>query len=270
MTKGIVTAAIMGAVLTVGVPAAAQTTGTVSGRDRAAYDALITELATMEEVLVRTVNRSARDVEQRLPSSMSGVVLFAGPTQVRGFRLVDYGVFFDVEYPVLRRTILWSMQMLESNLEADFRMLQRRMEQFADLPSLERLLRDGEPNRRPPVSPVGLGAAPDRRRDLDVDAGAEPTPDPPRAEPPRVPAADVDDLYRTALNTALVDAVLQYGGGLAALLEQDEWLTVTARDVRARRGRDSTLRVKARDVIALRDGDLTIDAARARVDASPF
>ena len=57
---------------------------------------------------------------------------------------------------------------------------------------------------------------------------------------------------------------------LAALLEQDEWLTVTARDVRARRGRDSTLRVKARDVIALRDGDLTIDAARARVDASPF
>ena len=286
--KRVVTVTIMSAVLAFGVPVLAQTSGAVDGNDQEGQDALLAELATMEEVLVRTVNQSVRDVEQQLPSTMPGIVLFAGPAQVRGFRLADYGVFFDVEYPVLRRTILWSMQMLGANLEADFRMFQRRMERLADLPSIERMLGDDDLVRRSTLSSVGLGAAADQRaRDLDLDAGLVSPVVPSSAAQPRVPGSEVDDLLRAALNGALVDAVLRHGDALAALLGQDEWLTVTARDVRARRSRDSTLRVKARDVVflkrrahsvrgatrrrlGLRDGDLTIDVVRARVDGSPF
>ena len=47
-------------------------------------------------------------------SNTDNVVLLVGLTRARGFRLDDYGVVFDVEFPSMRRSMVWSMQALES------------------------------------------------------------------------------------------------------------------------------------------------------------
>ena len=41
------------------------------------------------------------------------MVMLAGMTRARGFRLDDYGVMFDVEFPSMRRSMVWSLQELE-------------------------------------------------------------------------------------------------------------------------------------------------------------
>ena len=50
-----------------------------------------------------------------LASPVPGMLYFAGPIRVRGFELQDYGVFFHVEHPVVRRSILWWMNTLQFN-----------------------------------------------------------------------------------------------------------------------------------------------------------
>ena len=46
-------------------------------------------------------------------SNTDNMVMLAGLTRARGFRLDDYGVVFDVEFPSMRRSMVWSMQELE-------------------------------------------------------------------------------------------------------------------------------------------------------------
>ena len=41
------------------------------------------------------------------------MVMLAGMERARGFRLDDYGVVFDVEFPSMRRSMVWSLQQLE-------------------------------------------------------------------------------------------------------------------------------------------------------------
>ena len=41
------------------------------------------------------------------------MVMLAGMPRARGFRLDDYGVMFDVEFPSMRRSMVWSLQELE-------------------------------------------------------------------------------------------------------------------------------------------------------------
>jgi hypothetical protein len=68
----------------------------------------------MERALEDAVTHGVRIVERQLPA-VPGMLYFAGPVRVRGFELNDYGVFLDVEHPVVRRSILWSMNTLQLN-----------------------------------------------------------------------------------------------------------------------------------------------------------
>ena len=77
-------------------------------------------------------------------------------------------------------------------------------------------------------------------------------------------------MYREALRGMLIETLLRHGGGLGALLDRGDWLTAVARDTRGLPGRDTTVRIKAGDVAALHAGALSLDEARARVDASSF
>ena len=53
-------------------------------------------------------------LNQRLQqSNTDNMVMLAGLTRARGFRLDDYGVVFDVEFPSMRRSMVWSIQELE-------------------------------------------------------------------------------------------------------------------------------------------------------------
>ena len=53
-------------------------------------------------------------LDQRLQaSSAANMVMLAGMARARGFRLDNYGVLFDVEFPSMRRSMVWSLQELE-------------------------------------------------------------------------------------------------------------------------------------------------------------
>ena len=55
-------------------------------------------------------------LNQRLQASNTdNMVMLAGLTRARGFRLDDYGVVFDVEFPSMRRSMVWSIQELEKS-----------------------------------------------------------------------------------------------------------------------------------------------------------
>jgi small ligand-binding sensory domain FIST len=46
-------------------------------------------------------------------STAANMVMLAGMERARGFRLDNYGVVFDVEFPSMRRSMVWSLQQLE-------------------------------------------------------------------------------------------------------------------------------------------------------------
>ena len=241
-------------------PAAAQAGGPAGVERTAADDPLTAHIQGLERVLSRAVAVSARGVEQQLPPWSPGLMLFAGPVQVRGFRLDGYGVFFDVECPVLRQSVLWSMEIMD----ADLRMMRRSLERLRELGAFAPVLRELDPDANTSVS-FSPGTAPgDRRSRVATGDAPAAVPDAPQASP------DLHAVYQDALRELLIDALLGYGGALGALLGQDEWLTVVARDTRGVPGRDTTVRVRAGDVAALHAGSLSLVEARARVDTSSF
>ena len=231
------------------------------------------QIQVLERVLASAVGRSASAVEGQVPAGGPGLVLFAGPIQVRGFRLEGYGVFFDVEYPVLRRSIVWSMQRLDPLFELSL-----------DI-ALQMLRRQFPPDDLAPAGRAGGRAAGrlsgSRTTPLERVAGGAPRPAPdPRYAPgvagdgaaPATGRAVVDPLrvYRQALQASLTDALVLGGAALGAMLPEDALLTVGARDATGLDGRDGRLRVAARDLAAFREGRITLEEARERVEAFGF
>src|SRR6185437_13981302 len=71
------------------------------------------QVFVMEAVLQRAVDHGAETLNQQIHRVMPNMIVLAGMSRARGFRLPDYGVFFDVEVPALRKSIAWSFQMLD-------------------------------------------------------------------------------------------------------------------------------------------------------------
>ena len=72
------------------------------------------QIAAFEAALENAVRYGAQMLDQRLQaSSAANMVMLAGMARARGFRLDDYGVMFDVEFPSMRRSMVWSLQELE-------------------------------------------------------------------------------------------------------------------------------------------------------------
>jgi hypothetical protein len=72
------------------------------------------QIAALEGALENAVQQGTLMLNQRLQASNTdNWVMLAGLTRARGFRLDDYGVVFDVEFPSMRRSMVWSMQELE-------------------------------------------------------------------------------------------------------------------------------------------------------------
>ena len=71
-------------------------------------------ISALEGVLENAVQFGKQMLDQRLQeSSAANMVMLAGMARARGFRLDDYGVVFDVEFPSMRRSMVWSLQQLE-------------------------------------------------------------------------------------------------------------------------------------------------------------
>ena len=259
---GIVTLVVVVLTVAGAAPATGQDTSP-AGVERADADPLTSQIQVLEQVLSRAVALSARGVEQQMPPWTPGLMLFAGPAQVRGFRLAGYGVFFDVECPVLRQSVLWSLEMMD----ADLRRIRGALQELRLSGALPPVLRELDPNagRRVAFTPGGAAAPADRPA-----LGSPGDAPPGGGNAPDASAPDLHTVYQEALREMLIDAVLGYGGRLGALLDGNDWLTVIARDTRGLPGQDMTVRIRAGDLTALHAGSLTLDEARARVDISSF
>ena len=72
------------------------------------------QIAALEGALENAVQHGTQMLNQRLQASNTdNMVMLAGLTRARGFRLDDYGVVFDVEFPSMRRSMVWSIRELE-------------------------------------------------------------------------------------------------------------------------------------------------------------
>ena len=73
------------------------------------------QIAALEGALENAVRQGTEMLNQRLQASNTdNMVMLAGLTRARGFRLDDYGVVFDVEFPSMRRSMVLSMQELNA------------------------------------------------------------------------------------------------------------------------------------------------------------
>ena len=243
-------------------PVSAQTVAEREGDGEAV--AVERQIRLIEQALEQAVGRGVSTVEQQFSTFVPGLRFFAGSIQARGFALDGYGLFFDVEYPVVRRSILWSMgalnQFVDANMASALANLRRQMLAMQDGPgrsAFSEALRELEGQvRSTRERSVSLGGS-DRIADRRVDES---------------PTPDAVELYRTTLTQALTDVLINYGGALpAGALGDEQWLTVAARDGRGLRSgggepRTLLLRVRGRDLSAFRDGRLPVAAVRARVE----
>ena len=223
------------------------------------------QMRLMERALEDAVTRGVRIVEQQLPP-VPRVLYFAGTVRVRGFELQDYGVFFDVEHPVVRRSIVWSMNtlQLDGGMPDLFQDLRRRLHTMPEGPGqlVEQILSEmeAELQRVTPSGPAGLGTA---RVSSSEDNDTR--------HPDRPVTIDPLETYLTALRGELTDALISHGPTLG--VADDHWVSVAARDGRGQIDprvssppRTLRIRIRGRDLAALGAGRLSVEALRRRVE----
>jgi hypothetical protein len=175
------------------------------------------QIQMMEGVLTRAVRSGAEDLARRMQSRDPSLMLFTGQARARGFVLEGYGVFFDVEIPALRPTVVWAARTLE-----------RDQSMANAMDSLARAL------AAMPEGPVRV------RAEQALKHVQQLSPAPQQQRPQGMPqsgavqtaAADATNdphtSYTEAVKNALIDAMLDYS--LPMDLGSEEWFTVAARD----------------------------------------
>jgi hypothetical protein len=248
----------------------------------------------MEGALARAVDFGAKKLNQEIRSVMPDVFMLAGEAQARGVYLDGYGVFFDVEVPMLRQSMMWSLRMMmdqgDTQLQTAIANLRKGLQQGVADPelrlSMEKSLRTLERQATPGA---GLQQRVGQRGDAVVTPGVilpadPPMPSPASAPPPPAPVADKawatdpNRAYTEAVQKALVDAMIDYSGPMK--IGADEWLTVAARD---NERRDSLApqdpfeetvtmiyRIKGSDLQAYRANKIDLEEVRRRVKIGQF
>lgn len=230
----------------------------------------------MERVLEQAVQNGAAVLTRQVRAISPDAMFLSGGSQVRGFRLDGYGVFFDVEVPALMPTAIWTLRaMIDYNGESLQRLrayIQKDVPDPRVRAELELALRTIEvqvPGRITPPEP-SVSAA-------NLAAGASPAAA--RQAPPvdKTVLADPGAAYTKAVKDALVDSMLENSAPLA--IGNDEWLTIAARDGEppsrlvpgdAYDLTTTVIRVKGSDLAAYRAGRLTLAEARSRVEIKEF
>ncbi len=250
------------------------------------------QLAIMADVLERAVQQGARVMSTRLP--MSQIMLIGGDARARGFRLEGYGIFFDVEVPAMRQSVVWSWRMLDltgggaAGAIEELKAYLKTVADPAQRTTLDQAIRQLELQLGPSASVAdSLRAenAPRREGQATVVTAARPPaagqnppqPGAPVVVAPRVAVEqDPDQAYAVAVKDALVDAMLRYSQSLA--VGADEWLVVAARDrggpgIGADDPFEVTtiqIRIKGADIQAFHTGRLTLEEVRKRVEVKEY
>ena len=247
----------------------------------------------MEGALARAVNFGASRLTREVRNVIPDLFVLAGEAQARGVYLEGYGVFFDVEVPMLRQSMMWSLRtMMDQDDQAtqsaiaELRNYLKGITNPATRASLETALKRlelqatpvtsamqprsaGRGLQTPVAASAGVVAAPGNSN---VAAGAG------LGAAERVWAQDPNRAYTEAVQRALIDAMLDYGQVMA--VQADQWLTVAARD---NERRDTLapqdpfeeivtvlLRIQGSDLQAFRSGKIDKDEAKRRVKIGEF
>lgn len=277
--------------LVVAVPAAAQDAATLKPLN---MNDMRHHIYVMEGALARAVDYGAKALNRELMAVMPGVFMLAGEAQARGVYLDGYGVYFDVQVPMMRQSMMWSMRTLIDQDNAAAQMAINEMRKVAPSitdpaarASFERSLKQLENQSAPSNGYARTGATQGSPGNPAVAAGMM-VPDGPGgvgagtaagvASPRKEWAQDPNLAYTEAVTRALVDAIIDYSTPMA--LGPDQWLTVAARD---NEGRDTLApqdpleelvtmiyRIKGADLLAYRAGQIDRDEARKRVQVTQF
>ncbi len=252
------------------------------------------QIYVMEGALSRAVEFGAQQLNRELRTVAPDMFLLAGEAQARGVYLDDYGVFFDVEVPMLRESMMWSLRMMleqdDTTTKAAVADLRRYLQGVPDpaaRASLEQALRRLEAQALPvtnvPRQRLDAGAtAPAVAPGLVMPSGAGTVS--PAATPPAVPnerpawLQDPNRAYSESVVRALIDAMIDFSGPMR--IGPGERLTVAARD-NARRDTLApqdpyeevvtvVLQIKGSDLQEYRAGRIDKAEARKRVKVGEF
>jgi hypothetical protein len=237
------------------------------------------DIKLLEGLLNAAVKNGADKLALQMRASEPGSLFVIDAGRTRGFDLQGYGVFFDVDVPMMKQSVLWSTRELTQQG------LRAQLENYAatlppgparDLANneLQRMRQQSMRELRPqPATPTQVSSS-DRADRAVTAAVAEPNL---MAIPP-APAPDLRDpneLYTEAIKSSLIDAMLKYSVGLK--LAADEWLTVAARDgygpaTPGQPDDASTIiiRIKGGDLAAFHGNKLTRDEVLKRVEVREF
>ena len=254
------------------------------------------QLAIMADVLERAVQQGARQMSRQWQQGgMPQMLLMGGDARARGFRLEGFGVFYDVDVPAMRQSVMWSWRTLDltgGGPAGAIEELKAHLKTVTDpvqRKTLDQAIRQLELQLGSPGSvadSIRADSTPVRAGQATVVA----VPRPPGAAPagqsagtPVVTPAPLEvggenpaEVYTVAVKDALMDAMLRYSQSLA--LGADEWLVVAARD-RGEPGIGTDdpfeattiqLRIKGADLQAFHAGRLTLDEARKRVEVREY
>lgn len=264
----------------------------------------------METALLNALQVGARELARLLKVNEPNSAFVTGTGRARGFDLEGYGLFFDVDVPEMRQSVVWSTQMgqLTRDREEAIQVANsmrpddpRRPLAIARVRQIEGLMRaaqEGQVLLQPaPPAPAATAPtqflAPDRVTATTVETVAVTSGTPPvNAAAPSVPAAsaatapvapphqmpqvrDPNELYTESIKNALIDAMLRYSQILK--VAEHEWLTVAASDSDGPQvpGQlDETTRilisVRGSDLAAFQSGKLTREEVQKRVQVREF
>jgi hypothetical protein len=238
----------------------------------------------MEGALAGAVNFGASRLTREVRTVIPDLFVLAGEAQARGVYLEGYGVFFDVEVPMLRQSMMWSLRtMMDQDDQAiqsainDLRTYLKGIPNASTRASLETAL------KRLELQTAAVGGIQPRMASRSGDAqvaaqGTNMSAGAGLGSVEKAWAQDPNRAYTESVQRALVDAMLDYSPAMA--IPADQWLTVAARD-NERRDRLAPqdpfeqvvtvlIKIKGSELQAYRSGKIDKEEARRRVKIGEF
>jgi hypothetical protein len=272
--KRIVSIVIAGTVASV-ASASAQPASPPAATSRIAFEQRY-QIGQMERVLEGAVEHGVAVTRDRLQelAQVPADLLVSDNAHARGFRLENYGVFFDVIVPSFETTLTWSLRTLDQNdlgLDSALRTLQTHIKTAGD-PDLEQALKRVELQVNPGVARSPATPVSGARKATGSAAAAPGKPGAP--DDPII--ADPNEAYRTEVIAALKDAMLAHSSALN--IGPTEWLTIAAKgdDDRPRLApadsdaRTRIIRLRGSDLADFLAGKITRDEALQRIEVRVF
>jgi hypothetical protein len=224
----------------------------------------------MEGVLTNAVKNGADNLGRQMQVADPGSIIVTGTARARGFALDGYGVFFVVEVPMMKQSVIWSAQASMREQRRD--LLRQIIANTADGPERRQFENELRRMERTPAAPTQVAQPGVAVAQSVTDAAAVPSTSASAAA--AAPMRDPNELYTEAVKTALIEAMLNFG---ASLVGPDEWLTVAAADSEGPQmpgqlydASTIVLRVKGADLASYHAGKLTREELVKRVEIREF